>query len=84
MQCVHMTDYTHFQLGHKHESADAKHYSCQDQTVFMADSIASSMELIDSAHVVPHDSEAEDSEQALCVIQHDKSHGSLSERVEGN
>ncbi len=80
-----MTDYTHFQLGHKHESADAKHYSWQDQTVkpvFMAGSIASSMELIDSAHVVPHDSEAE--EQALCAIQHDKSHGSLSERVEGN
>jgi hypothetical protein len=66
---VHMTDYTHFQLGHKHEIADAKHYACQDQTVkpvFMADSIKSSMELIDSAHVVPHE------EQALCGIQHDK------------
>ena len=81
-------DYTHFQLGNKHESADAKGYTYQTQTVkpvFMADSAASLMELIAAGHFVaePHVS-GEDrlligpSPQSLCGIQYDQSHGSLT------
>ncbi len=51
--------YTHLQLGHKHESADAMRYTYQTQTVnpvFMSDSAASSTELIAAGHFVdvPH------------------------------
>ena len=80
-------EYTHFQLAHKHESADAKRYTYQTQTakpVLMADSAASSMELIEAAHVsLPHVAPGPLG-QALCMTQFDKCHGSLAERDEGN
>ena len=86
-------DYTHFQLGHKHEITDTKRYIYQTQTVkpvFMSDSTASVTELIAGGHcvVVPH--VAGDCfppvllGQALCGIQYGKNHGSLTERDEGN
>ena len=64
-------------------------YTYQTQTVapvFMAHSAASSTELIEAAHVLPHGPvpslrvTGPDEAQALCGIQYDKSHGSLTKR----
>ena len=83
-------DYTHLQLGHKHESKDAKRYTYQTQTVkpvFMSDSTASVTELIAAGHcvAVPHVAgEGGEPGQALCGIQHAKNHGSLTKKDEGN
>ncbi len=88
--CVHMT--THLQLGHKHESKDAKRYTYQTQTLkplFISDAIASVTELIAAWHCVravplPHVAgvllSSVSEGQALCGIQYDKIHGSLTER----
>ena len=85
--CAH--DYTHLQLGRKHESKDAKRYTYQTQTVkpvFMSDTIASVTELISAGHcvAVPHVAGVGGPPallgQALCGIQYDKIHGSLTER----
>jgi hypothetical protein len=85
--CAH--DYTHLQLGRKHESKDAKRYTYQTQTVkpvFMADIFASVTELIAAGHCVfgPQDVELRFCElklagQSLCGIKYDKIHGSLTE-----
>ena len=86
-------------MPHQHESADARLYTYQTQTVtplFQAHSAASSMERIAAGHcvLVPHvagEGFVEDKElskgkllQALCGRQYDKSHGSLTERDQGN
>ena len=86
-------------MPHQHESADARLYTYQTQTVtplFQAHSAASSMERIAAGHsvLVPHVAgegfPSTNSEmmgwllQALCGRQYDKSHGSLTERDEGN
>ena len=68
-------DYTHLQLGHKHEITDTKRYIYQTQTVkpvFMSDSIVSLTELIAAGHcvAVPHVAgEGGEPGQALCGIQ---------------
>jgi hypothetical protein len=76
--CAH--DYTHLQLGRKHESKDAKRYTYQTQTVkpvFMSDSTASVTELIAAGHCVPVPHVAGVGSpppvQALWGIQHDTS-----------
>jgi hypothetical protein len=81
---------TYFQLGHKHESADAVLYTYPTvKPILMSEIAVSSTELIAAGHAVsvPHVS-GEDgspkSPQSLCGIQNDKSHGSLTERDEGN
>ena len=89
--CVY--EYTHHQLERNHESKDAKRYTHQTQTVkpaFMSDTIASVTELIAAGHgvVVPHVVGVRDPPallgQALCGIQDDKIHVSLTGRDEGN
>jgi hypothetical protein len=48
-------DYTHLQLGYKHESKDAKRHTYQTQTLkplFISDAIASVTELIAAWHCV--------------------------------
>ncbi len=85
-------DYIHLQLGHKHESTDAKRYTYQTQTVkpvFISDAIALVTELIAAwqfvpavpwPHVAGVRSPLASSGQALCWIQYAKIHGSLTER----
>jgi hypothetical protein len=79
-------DYTHFQLGHKHESKDAKSYTYQTQTVkpvLMSDIIASVTVLIAAGHSVllPHvEGEGGEPGQALCGIQY----GKIDSRVMGH
>jgi hypothetical protein len=75
-------DYTHLQLGHKHERKDSKRYTYQTQTVkpvFMSDTTASVTELIAAGHcvAVPHVAgvDCPSRLQALCGIQYDKRHG---------
>jgi hypothetical protein len=90
--CAH--ENTHLQLGRKHESKDAKRYTYQTQTVkpfLVVDSVASVTELIASLHFVaavpvPHVAGVIccPTKQALCAIQYDKVHASLTERDEGN
>jgi hypothetical protein len=80
-------DYTHLRLGYKNKK-EAKRYTYQNQTVkpvFMADSVASVTELIAAGHsCVPVQHVAPPPVQALCGIQYDKVHASLTERDEGN
>ena len=94
MQCVHMTTHT-LSTWAQTCKRRRKRYTSQTQTlkpVLMAHSAASSTELIAAGHdvVVPHVSGEDctggcDSRpQALCGIQYDKSHGSLTERDAGH
>ena len=78
---------THFQLMLKHESADSKRYAFQTHTVtpvFIADRAASSTELIAAGHSGGQEDRRAPTLQALCGIQYDKSHGSLTQRDAGN
>jgi hypothetical protein len=84
-------DYTHLQLGYKHKNKGAKRYTYQTQTVkpvFMSDSRVSVTALIAAVHFVPavpvpHVAGVGGPPllpgQALCGIQCDKVHASLTE-----
>ena len=90
--CIRLHTPSDLQLGHNPENKYAKRYTYQAQTlkpVFMSENIASVMELIAAGHCViaPHVAGVGPpwaGMQALCGIQYDKVHASLTERDEGH